>query len=53
MFRRLVMSEPSWIYGDDVARGIESICDSCDERHDPDMSCVYDDPDVLHDEMYV
>jgi hypothetical protein len=46
------MSEPSWMDGDDVARGIDPICEVCDYRHDEDVSCAEDDPDRMWDEMH-
>jgi len=38
--------------GDDVARGIDPICDECDNRHDEDEGCGGDDPDRMWDEMH-
>ncbi len=44
---RTTMSEPAWLDGDDTARGIDPICDNCDNRHDEDSSCVDTEPDRM------
>jgi len=41
------MSEPAWLDGDDVARGIDPICDNCNNRHDKDSSCIDTEPDKM------
>ena len=46
------VSEPAYLDGDDVARGIDPICKNCDERHDDDHECGGDDPDRMYDEMH-
>ena len=43
--RRILMSEPRYLQGDDYALGINQPCESCDE-----VDCVCEDPDRLHDE---
>jgi hypothetical protein len=46
------MSEPAWLDGDDVALGIEPICDNCDNRHDEDDECDNGEPDVMWDDFF-
>ncbi len=46
------MSEPMWLDGDDVALGIEPICDNCDCRHDEDNDCDNGEPDVMWDDFF-
>ena len=41
------MNEPAWLDGDDAARGIDPICDNCNNRHDEDSSCVDTEPDRM------
>jgi len=46
------MSEPMWLHGDDVALGIEPICDKCDNRHDEDDGCDSGEPDEMWDSIF-
>ena len=46
------MSEPMWLDGDDVALGIEPVCDNCDCRHDKDDDCDSGEPDVMWDDFF-
>jgi hypothetical protein len=46
------MSEPMWLHGDDVALGIEPICDTCDNRHDNDDGCGSNEPDEMWEDFF-
>jgi len=46
------MSEPMWLDGDDIALGIEPICDNCDCRHHEDDECDNGEPDVMWDDFF-
>jgi hypothetical protein len=37
---------------DDIALGIEPICDNCDNRHDEDDECGNGEPDVMWEDFF-
>lgn len=44
------MSEPYWLEGDDVARGLADECENCGNLKD-ECRCGEPDPDRMHDEI--
>jgi len=46
------MSEPMWLDGDDVALGIDPVCDNCERQHDVDDECDNGEPDVMWDDYF-
>jgi hypothetical protein len=50
--RGTIMTEPYWLNGDDVALGIQPVCDNCERQHDEDDDCDSGEPDTMWQDFF-